>query len=61
MRPLIQVRVRPGAGPEQPSSTASKSRLHTTAKGSARTVRASRDGTWKVSRGMMPRSSGSIQ
>ena len=61
MRVLIQVRARPGRGSAQPSSTPSKSRLTRMLKRSDRTVRASRPGTWKVSSGMMPRFSGSIQ
>ena len=61
MRALIQVRARFGPGAAQPSITASKSRSQTTVKRVLRTVRASRDGMWKASSGMMPRFSGSIQ
>ena len=55
MRALIQVRARSGLGSAQPSITASKSRSTRTVKGVARTVRASRAGTWNPSSGMMPR------
>ena len=61
MGALIQVRARFGPGAAQPSITPAKSRLHTTVKRVVRTVRARREGIWKVSSGMMPRFSGSIQ
>jgi hypothetical protein len=61
MRALIQVLPRSGFGSAQPSITAPKSRSTQTVNGVVRTVRASRDGTWKPSSGMTPRNSGSIQ